>query len=129
MRRLTFIAATAFLSSVITTATAQTYPATASQVYFSQNSGPAGMIDVYMNGRLMAANVFPGTISFFPMELAPGTYTFVVTRHGAPVGTANLISKDMTVAAAGHRYVLIFSPDNYLERTHKFDMKAYNPEQ
>jgi len=61
-------------------------------------AGPAGLVDVYVNGQLVTARLFPGADSFFPRELAAGNFEVVVTRSGHGM-TAAMIRKKMDFSA------------------------------
>ncbi|MPY66215.1 DUF4397 domain-containing protein [Deinococcus sp. SDU3-2] len=76
-------------------------PAQAARVYFLNDHAQSGLVDVYVNGRLLFDNMFPAFPTMFGHDLAPGKHTFVVTASNVPPGPANLLETELDIAQWG----------------------------
>ncbi|WP_027483548.1 hypothetical protein [Deinococcus pimensis] len=129
MRKLTTAAAAVVLTTSII-ATAQTLnPLTSTTVWLRTNSGPAQLVDMYVDGQLAARSMFPYSITFQGLPMAMGNHVFTVVPAGHALGTADLMSKTLNVASANRTYVMIFSDGKFNEDRFKMDLKTYNPDQ
>lgn len=54
----------------------------AAPVMFENRSGPAGLVDVYLDGQPVARSLFATNITFFPFEVAQGEHTVEVRQAG-----------------------------------------------
>lgn len=88
-------------------------PAQAARVYFLNDHGQSGLVDVYLNGVLLFDNMFPAFPTMFGHDLPPGKHTFVVTAYNVPPGPANLLETELEVARWGD-YTLKLSGDTDL---------------
>ncbi|WP_027481611.1 hypothetical protein [Deinococcus pimensis] len=125
MRRLT-ISTLAIALAASVSASAQTLNSTNSaHVWLQTKSGPAGLVDFYVNGQLVARNMFPYGITFEPMTMPLGNAVFLVVPAGMAPGTADLMSKSLNVATAGRNYVMVFSDGKFDEDRYKMDLNGY----
>ncbi|SMB78415.1 DUF4397 domain-containing protein [Deinococcus hopiensis] len=84
------------LSALIAT-TALFTSASATPVYFSNDSGQSGVVDVYVDGQLVFDNVFADDSMMFPRELSAGQHNVVVTPNYLPLGEQDILRTTLTV--------------------------------
>ncbi|WP_027483419.1 DUF4397 domain-containing protein [Deinococcus pimensis] len=112
MRNLKKLLATLTATAAVTLAvTASAAPLDSAQVYFSSNTGAAGLVDVYVDGQLVFDNMFSGAPTMFAQGLSAGEHTVVVTPADAALGRRDLASSTIEVAGGG-TYTLNFADDN-----------------
>ncbi len=80
--------------------------ANGTQVYFSNESSPASVVNVYVDGQKLFSNVFSADATTFPVTLAPGEHTVVVTPNYLDPGVKDIVSQTINVPAAGGTYTL-----------------------
>ena len=80
--------------------------ANSTQVYFSNDSGPASVVNVYVDGQKLFSNVFAADATSFPVALTPGAHTVVVTPNYLAPGVKDIVSQTVNVPAAGGTYTL-----------------------
>lgn len=85
--------------------------ASASWVYFHNDSGASGMVDVYVDGRPVFTNIPPDNFMMFPRAIEAGQHEIVVTRHGQAPGLNELAHKMMEVQYA-NAYTLKLGMNN-----------------
>ncbi|MCP2012975.1 hypothetical protein L1280_000103 [Deinococcus sp. HSC-46F16] len=76
-------------------------PVQAARVYFLNDHGQSGLVDVYLNGVLLFDNMFPAFPTMFGHDLPSGKHTFVVTAYNVVPGPANLLETELEVAQWG----------------------------
>lgn len=103
MRKWMIGTAAALTLSLVGLASAQ---AQSAQLYFSNASGPAGVVNVYVDGQKLFSNVFAADATTFPVTLTPGEHTVVVTPNYLEPGVKDLLSQTINVPAAGGTYTL-----------------------
>ncbi|SMB77861.1 hypothetical protein [Deinococcus hopiensis] len=102
----------AILLSTFVAATTLTTGASATPVYFHNDSGASGVVDVYVNGQLVFDDVFPDNSMMFPKELLAGEHEVVVTPNYLKPGEQDLMRTTLTVPEAGfenYAYTMTFS--------------------
>jgi hypothetical protein len=118
------VAALAFTSLVIAPAAAKPGEATVSVLHAIPAGKGADIVDVYANGKLLAADATPGTLK--TMKVPAGTYDVIVLPDGASPKTGTPLvaasgvkirsGKNVTVAAhlssAGRTTLTTFVNDN-----------------
>ncbi|GGK34503.1 hypothetical protein GCM10008955_30650 [Deinococcus malanensis] len=75
-------------------------PASASWVYFHNDSGASGPVDVWVNGVLMFTNIPPDNHMMFPKTMPAGMHEVVVTPHKVASSVKTLARKTVEVQYA-----------------------------
>lgn len=83
-------------------ATATVLPtASAAQVYFENDSGASGVVDVYVDGQLVFDDVFASSTMMFPREITGGQHEVVVTPFYLAPGQGDLLRSAVDVPQDG----------------------------
>ena len=101
--------------------------ASAASVYFENDSGQSGRVDVYVDGQLVFDNVFPATNMMFPRDIASGTHQIVVTPSNEAVGQQDVLRETVNIGNDG-TYTLSLGQDQTAEGygTVALDLSAGN---
>lgn len=95
------------LLSALLTAAVASPAASATHAYFSNQSGQSGVVDVYVDGKLVFDNVFPNFVMMFPRELAAGTHQVVVTPFALTPGEGDILQTTVTIPEDGTHTLLL----------------------
>lgn len=90
------------LSALVATAVT----ASAAPVYFENDSGASGVVDVYVDGQLVFNDVFAGSSMMFPREIAAGPHEVVVTPFYLAPGQADVLHTTIDVPLDAGNYTL-----------------------
>lgn len=105
------------LLSTLLTAAVVTPAASATPAYFSNQSGQSGVVDVYVDGRLVFDNVFPNSVMMFPRDLTSGTHQVVVTPFFLSPGEQDILHTAVTIAENGTYTLLLGEVEDELGRS------------
>ncbi|WP_027483685.1 hypothetical protein [Deinococcus pimensis] len=126
MRRTIAIVFTALVSNLLTACAPPALNATNSAtVWLRTTSGPAQLVDMYVDGQLVARSMFPYTTTFQGMPMTLGDHGFTVVPAGRALGTADLMSKTLNVSGASRNLVMVFSDGKFDEDRFKMELKSY----
>ncbi|SMB79743.1 hypothetical protein [Deinococcus hopiensis] len=73
----------------------------AAPVYFENDAGASGVVDVYVDGRLAFNDVFADSDMLFPRELTAGAHQITVTPFYLAPGQGDLLSTTVEVTDEG----------------------------
>ncbi|WP_049760427.1 hypothetical protein [Deinococcus deserti] len=88
-----------------------------SHLFFHNDSGASGMVDVYVNGNLLYSEISPDNHMVFPKTVEAGTHEFVVTRHKVAPGVKDLARKMLEVQYADQYTLKLGMKDDTLDPT------------
>ena len=91
-------------------ATTASLHASAAPVYFDNDSGASGVVDVYVDGELVFDDVFADSAMMFPRELARGKHEVVVTPFYLKPGQGDVMKANINVSE-DRTYTLRLAPD------------------
>ncbi|SMB94597.1 hypothetical protein [Deinococcus hopiensis] len=106
----TFNPRKALLLTALFAATTAGLPASAAPVYFDNDSGASGVVDVYVDGQLVFDDVFADSAMMFPRELARGKHEVVVTPFYLKLGQGDVMRASVNVSD-DRAYTLRLAPD------------------
>ncbi len=95
------IAAVLSTAAILPVASAKDLGEATSQVYFLNTSDVSGTVDIYVDGVKTESNVFNNTPSMFSTTLASGEHQVVVTKAGAALGAADVLSETVNIPVGG----------------------------
>lgn len=84
--------------------------ASAAPVYFDNDSGASGVVDIYVDGQLVFDDIFADSAMMFPRELAPGRHEVIVTPFYLKPGQGDVMRAGINVGADS-MYTLRLAPD------------------
>ncbi|SMB78377.1 hypothetical protein [Deinococcus hopiensis] len=87
----------ALLLSAFIATTALTTSASASPVYFDNDSGQSGVVDVYVDGKLVFDNVFADSSMMFPTDITAGKHDVVITPNYLALGEADILNTSIDI--------------------------------
>ncbi len=83
--------------------------AASTQVFFENEANEFGLVDVYIDGRLVFDDMFLGSPNLVATGVEGGTHTVVVTPYNVALGAHDLLSADLDFTAG--TYVLSVGGD------------------
>ncbi|WP_045233988.1 DUF4397 domain-containing protein [Deinococcus pimensis] len=86
-------------------------------VIFVNATGQVGLVDVYVGGKLVVRNLFPGTRTSFANSVPAGRHEVVVTRAGD--GMSRAVLRKTMEFVGGQERAMTFSFDGNGEPTLK----------
>ncbi|WP_019587690.1 DUF4397 domain-containing protein [Deinococcus apachensis] len=89
----------ALLLSALVATSALAVTASAAPVYFENDSGASGVVDVYVDGQLVFNDVFAASTMMFPKEISSGSHEVVVTPFYLAPGEADVLRTTINVPA------------------------------
>ncbi|SMB78399.1 hypothetical protein [Deinococcus hopiensis] len=104
----------ALLLSAFIATTALTTSASATPVYFSNDAGASGVVDVYVDGQLVFDDVFADSSMMFPKEITAGKHDVVITPNYLALGEAGILHASITVPETDGEdgaYTVTLTPD------------------
>lgn len=112
------------LSTLVSTAILGS-SASATPVYFSNDSGASGVVDVYIDGQLVFDDIFADSSMMFPRDVAAGQHQVVVTPFYLAPGQQDVLVSTVDVPASGE-YTLALTPttDTYNVPTLTLDLSS-----
>ncbi|ACO47497.1 DUF4397 domain-containing protein [Deinococcus deserti] len=105
MRNLTTLKA--FTVSALLTASTLFVNASAAPVFFHNDAGASGIVDIYVDGTLVFDDIAPDNAMMFPQELASGRHEVIVTPYNRAPGVQDVLRTTIEIEHASSYHLTL----------------------